>query len=341
MTIRIAVISLLALVAVAQRAPAQGLTVSLFERYLETLRLEAGIPGLSVAVIQDGQTWDNGFGFQNLEDSVRATATTPYPITDLSQIVAAALLLERCFEAGRIDLADHVRQWAEQFPEPETTVRHLLAHTAPAAGFRYDSARYASLSTVITQCTNQTYPLLVISGLLNRLGMVDSVPSHDLSILTPLLPNSEINDYAPVLRRLAVPYRVDSNRRATRSEYRAPALDASTGIVSTARDLARLDAALTDGVLVTQETLEAAWRNQGPIPTGLGWFVQTYNGERVVWHFGMAEGAYSSLWLKVPRRGLTLILLANSDRLSSPYHLENGDVTASLFAKLFLSLFVR
>jgi CubicO group peptidase (beta-lactamase class C family) len=75
-------------------------------------------------------------------------------------------------------------------------------------------------------------------------------------------------------------------------------------------------------------------------PTGLGWFVQAYNGAHLVWHFGVAPGAYSSLILKVPSRNLTLILLANSDGLNQPFALDRGDVTASLFAKLFLSLFV-
>jgi hypothetical protein len=42
----------------------------------------------------------------------------------------------------------------------------------------------------------------------------------------------------------------------------------------------------------------------------------------------------------VPGRGLTLILLANSDDLSAPYSLHNGDVTTSLFAQLFLRLFL-
>ncbi len=37
---------------------------------------------------------------------------------------------------------------------------------------------------------------------------------------------------------------------------------------------------------------------------------------------------------------VTLILLANSDGLSAAYGLSNGDVTTSLFAKLFLRLFV-
>jgi len=68
--------------------------------------------------------------------------------------------------------------------------------------------------------------------------------------------------------------------------------------------------------------------------------VQTYNGERIVWQFGNWPEASSALVIKVPARRLTLILLANGDRLSAPFNLQNGDVTTSLFAKLFLRLFL-
>ena len=73
----------------------------------------------------------------------------------------------------------------------------------------------------------------------------------------------------------------------------------------------------------------------------MGWFVQTYNGEKVVWQFGMAENASSSLMIMLPARGLTLILMANSDGLVKLYSPANGDVTLSPFARLFLNLFVR
>src|SRR5262249_3475062 len=137
----------------------------------------------------------------------------------------------------------------------------------------------------------------------------------------------------------------DRNGKASRSDYAPRGLDAALGIVSTVRDLARYDIALDDGVLVRPEYLDVAWHNAtsasgAALPTGLGWFVQTYNGERVVWHFGYAPNAYSSLILKVPGRSLTLILLANSDGLSAPFSLADGDVTASLFARTFLRLFL-
>jgi len=345
-TTRTAAVALLALVALGQHPSAQSLTFSLFERYLESLRLESGIPGLSAAIVQNGRVaWDAGFGYQNVESLVRAEGNTPYPIADLSQTVASTLLLQQCVDSGRLEVSDRVRRWVARYPDESTTVGQLLRHASPAGSFAYDPTRFADLTGVVEQCSSAgfgRYSRVLADEILDRLSMRDSVPGHDLG--EPSSPSRSLHSadaldrYAGVLRRLAVPYKVDSNRRPVRSSYPARSVSASTGIVSTARDLASFDAAL--GVLVTAQTLKEAWSTSGTLPTGLGWFVQKYNGETLVWHFGLAENAFSSLVLKVPGRGLTLVLLANSDGLSAPYPLAKGDVTTSLFAKLFLRLFL-
>jgi CubicO group peptidase (beta-lactamase class C family) len=128
-------------------------------------------------------------------------------------------------------------------------------------------------------------------------------------------------------------------------------ITAANGLVSTAMDLAKFDAALTaaDGdvqsPVLLPDTLNTMWTpafdsNGAQLPTGLGWFVQSYNGEKLVWSFGNVPGAYSALVLKLPNRGVTFILLANSDGLSAPYQLNQGDVTKSVFALVFLRLFL-
>jgi hypothetical protein len=75
-------------------------------------------------------------------------------------------------------------------------------------------------------------------------------------------------------------------------------------------------------------------------PFGMGWFVQYYQGEKLVWQHGYVPDAFSSLILKVPGRQLTLILLANSDGLSAQFALSEGDVTSSPFARTFLRFFL-
>jgi len=344
-TLKLLTVASLALAVVAPHthAQSQSLPVALFERYVDSLRQQAAIPGLSVAITQNGDlVWDKGFGYQDVDNFIGATGDTPYPLLDLTQVLSSTVLLQQCLELRNLDLSDRVRRWNSQFSEDSTTLEQLLSHKAPTGSFQYNSSRYAALTTVIDQCSSGRYARLITEEILNRLGMSNSVPSHDLADGTPTrreFTNNERDRYEAILRRVAVPYKVTGGR-ATRSDYPRPSLSASTGIVSTVRDLARFDAALDDNILLEAETRRRAWEAAGSVPTGLGWFVQQYNGERIVWHFGLARDAYSALYIKVPGRKLTLILLANSDALGAPYTLANGDITVSLFAQLFLKLFV-
>jgi CubicO group peptidase (beta-lactamase class C family) len=184
--------------------------------------------------------------------------------------------------------------------------------------------------------------------LLERAAMKDSVPGTDLwhsdsAVRDEEFESEDIDRYRRVLDRMAVPYKIDTRLRAERTELPPMGITAAGGLLSTVRDLARLDAALDSNVILRQETLDAAWNPMvtpaGFVsPMGLGWFVQSHRGERVVWHFGMIGNAYSSLWLKLPDRKITFILLANSDGLSATFQLSSGNVTKSLFAALFLRL---
>ena len=130
------------------------------------------------------------------------------------------------------------------------------------------------------------------------------------------------------------------------SRYSAITLTPSSGLISTVRDLAKFDLAIRKGVQLRAETLALAWSaptgaGGQRLPHGMGWFVQSYNGEPIVWQFGVSDNGSSSMILTAPFRGLTLILLANSSGLARPFSLEAGDVTVSPFARLFLGIFVR
>lgn len=320
----------------------QNLTVTLFERSLDQLRLESGIPGLSAVIVQGRRVaWEQGFGMADLERSIPARADTPYPVADLTQTFAATLILQRV-ERGDFDLSDRMQRWTTAIPEAAATIEQVLRHTSTGS-YAYDPARFAALTPVLGYYTRVPFRKSLADEILDRVAMRDSVPGHDMEQPSPLdVPFFEPTDlarYASVVRRLAVPYRVDLRRRATRSDYPSRGLTAGTGLIATARDIANFDIALDNGVLLRSDTRAAMWsRRDGP--TGLGWFVQTYGGERVIWHFGNSPNAFSSLVLKVPGRDMTLILLANSDGLSAPFGLAQGDVTASLFARLFLRTFV-
>ena len=332
----------------AQNQAAAGIIP--FESYLEALRVQASIPGMSAALVQDGQVvWERGLGFQNQESRIRATPDTPYAIADLSQTFAAVLLLQ-CAEQRRLEINAPLRRYGAAVADTDATVRQILSHTSASNGetFHYDPERYAQLTQVVEGCIPQPYRKSVAVSLFERLAMKDSVPGRDLTDPT-ILPekifsNDVLDRYRRVLERIAIPYKVDKRGKLTRTDLQLEGVTAASGLVSTVRDLARFDAALDDDVLLLEETRNAAWTpginsQSQPLPTGLGWFVQTYRNDRVVWHFGLVANAYSSLIIKLPARRLTLILLANSDGLSAPFQLDGGDVTKSLFATLFLRLY--
>jgi CubicO group peptidase (beta-lactamase class C family) len=319
------------------------------DAYLESLRQQLAIPGMSAAVVRDGAVvWESGYGFQDVSGRIRATPDTPYPIGDMSGPLAAVMLLE-CVERRQLELEQPLRQYAAELPEGDATLRDLLSHTsaAPEAPFVFAPGRYAQLTRVVERCASEPY-LKSVAKLLDRTAMRDSVPGSEPWNSDALLQDgqfdaADVDRYRRVLARMAAPYKIDRRGRAERLDLPPFGVNASTGLVTTVRDLARLDAALDSGVILRQETLDAAWnpvvsRGGVIVPMGLGWFVQRHRDERVVWHFGLITNAYSSLIVKLPERRLTFILLANSDRLSAPFELPSGDVTRSVFAALFLKL---
>jgi len=325
----------------------QSLTFSLFDSYLNSLRQGAGIPGLSALILQDGViVWERGYGRADLERALEPTSATAYQIGGLSQTMGATLFLKKCGDENSGSPSDPLSLWLPLFPERNTTVAQLLGHVAPIGGYKYDLARFAAVTPAIEACSGMPYQQLVAEDIFSRLGLADSVPGSALGTPTPedvrQFGTNNLARYQVTLGRAAKGYRVDTRGRATRTDLPPSRSNAATGLISTARDLARFDAGLRYNILLRPDTQLNAWTPVGPgFPTGLGWFVQTYNGVPVIWQFGTVPDAFSSLIVKVPTRGLTLILLANSDGLSPPLlALEKGDVTASVFARTFLRMYV-
>src|SRR4051794_36889984 len=224
---RLAVLSILLLLATvlvpAQSSP-PGL-ISNLESYLESLRVQAGIPGMSAAVVQDGEiVWEFGFGYQNVAARIRATPRTPYQIGDLSETFAAVLLLQ-CVEQRRLDLDERVTRYGLSFPEADVTLRQVLTHTStgvPGTSFQFAPDRFAQLAGAVEYCAPQPYRKSVAHRLFNGLAMQDSVPGTDLQdpnvVPEDLFEKSDLERYRDVLARLAVPYKVDGRGRSERME---------------------------------------------------------------------------------------------------------------------------
>ena len=331
---------------------AQNLPYLVFERYLEPLAQQIGLPGLSAVIVRNNRIeWERGYGFANVESRTPAGIDTPYAIGGVTQAVTA-VLIGVCVDRFGFQIDQPIRAFVPSFPQ-NVSIRHVLAH-ASESRFRYDPVAYTALTTVVEQCSGMPYRVATAAEVLNRLRMGSSVPGLDLGrpegdAARQLFTPGEVAIYQRLLERVATPYRIDRNNRHTRVEYPTYGLDATGGLIATARDLFNFESALDSGVPLSRSTLNQMWGNAVVFdgnneriitPTGLGWFVQNATSEPLVWTFGHIPDVSSALILKVPRKNLTLILLSNSGGLASGYNFEQGDVTTSPFVRVFLRLFI-
>ena len=307
-TLRTFTVVLLVSLFFGQQPAAQGLTFALFESYVNALRQQAGIPGLALAIVRDGRLvddWLKGYGVASVSGAVPVLPDTPFAIADLSQTIAATLLLRHCIDRGEAELDDQVHRWSPGFPEAATTFAQLLRIPAPVATVSTVIDMPGSRRRSRSAATSPT-PRLVYDDIMTGLAMTSPVPGGDVrtngSFVRLIFPIPTIREFNCALDRMAVPYRVDSSRRPAPSEYRVPRLDASNGFVGSVRDIANFEAALDGTFLLSRTTRELAWQRRFGGPMGYGWFVQQVNSRKVVWHFGLEPNAFSSLVIKVPDR---------------------------------------
>jgi CubicO group peptidase (beta-lactamase class C family) len=341
-----------ALVIVPASAEDLSFVYSRFGDYVESLRVQTNIPGLAAAIVgRNDIQWERAFGLQDIERSVTTRTDTPMHFDGVTESLTAVLAL-RCVEEGRLSLDDLVGTYRSSSPDAGLTLRQVLTHTtgpADGATYAFHPERLEVFTRVIRSCAVDSFRKS-LSNRFEQWAMMDSVPGQDAPTLTPPaegIPSpSQAARYQSVLDRMAKGYAIDSGGRPRLTDFSSTQLTPATGVVSTVRDMAQFDLALKNGIFVRPETLVAAWRaptnSLGQrLPHGIGWFVQSYNGENVVWQFGTGENGSSSLIVMVPARSLTLVLVANSNGLAKNFQLSNGDLTTSPFGRLFLSTFIR
>ena len=355
--------------------PAAGSPLTVFEQEVVQLQKRYKIPGMSVAILKNQQViYAAGFGLADIENNIPAATDTPYNIASLSKPFASAVLM-KLVEEGQLDLdtpvADILKNtefnygdiqmhgYAEACqkikafgsdPEFEyasllkdyrcetekIAVRHHLTHTAqgaPGARYRYNGLLFGFLSLVAEEASGKPYSDLVVKYIMAPLEMNRTVPCSQKGLCDQIL--AERAKY----------YRVGFGGDFELSSYPTK-LTSSAGIVSTVRDLAKFDVAMDRNLIVNETSKKLMFTpsisNSGDLlPYGLGWFVQIHKGTKLVWHYGWAPKAYSSLILKVPEEDVTLILLANSAGASADFRLGAGNVLRSPFAVVFLNLFTN
>jgi CubicO group peptidase (beta-lactamase class C family) len=340
---------LLAVCAAPPPAPGDGAAaarLAQFEQDVDELRNRLMIPGLSVAVVQDQRlAWARGFGFADLENRVPATPDTLYSIASLTKTFAATLVMQ-LVERGQLDLDEPASHYSADFKDDTVRIKHLISHTSagtPGERFEYDGNRYDYLTAVIEKKTGQPFVKLVVDSFFEPLGMALSVPYHDVVVdadrWRAALGAARLARYEESLARLAQPYSYYGAGEIVHASYPPREVGAAAGLLSTVSDLARYDIAIDRHLLIQQRTQEQAWTpfvsNAGqPLPYGLGWFVTDHHGQRLVWHYGQWGMGFSALYVKMPARNVSMIMLANSEALAA-----NGG--ENLVGNAFVCSFLR
>jgi CubicO group peptidase (beta-lactamase class C family) len=305
--------------------------------YLRAQMERRHVPGLAVAVVRDGKPVKlKGYGVASAELKAPVTKDTAFELASVTkQFTAAAVML--LAEDGKLGLEDPISKHLEGLPEAwqPVTVRQLLDHTSgirsytsvPALEFRkdytkdellklvrdappdfkpgerwsYNNTGYFLLGMLIEKASGREYGTFLRERIFQPLGM------HD----------TRLNDRSAVIpnRARGHSWRDGALRNG---EYVSPTQPYSAGaLVSTVADMAKWDAALTQGSLFKKETLEQMWTpaklNDGkPTTYGLGWQVDTYRTRKRISHGGGIPG-FSTNIMRFPEDRLSVIVLANSD----------------------------
>jgi CubicO group peptidase (beta-lactamase class C family) len=207
----------------------------------------------------------------------------------------------RLVEQGKVKLDDPVSDYGISLDSKEVVrVKHLLSNTSegfPGDGYKYNGNRFAQLNKVVEKATGKTFGEVVISEILDPLGLNETAP-----YLWPEAQGRsqvERQRFENVARNLAAPYALNEDSIPVRGEY-PKSFSVSAGLISSVLDVAKYDIAIDRNRFLSRETQQLAFTpmksNKGrDLPYGLGWFTQNLNGEQLIWHYGY--WVCNSVWM--------------------------------------------
>jgi CubicO group peptidase (beta-lactamase class C family) len=100
--------------------------------YMEQVRNETGVPGISVAVAVGNEiVFSEGVGYAELDNRVPATGRTVHNVGSVSKVLAVVPLMQ-LVERGDVDLDAVIQTYLPYYPEKRwpVTVRQILTHTS-------------------------------------------------------------------------------------------------------------------------------------------------------------------------------------------------------------------
>jgi CubicO group peptidase (beta-lactamase class C family) len=318
--------------------PAQQAAV---DDYVASEMREQRIPGLSLAVLRDGQPiYVKSYGVATLEHSVPVKPETLFQLGSVGKqfTSTAVLLLAR---GHRLELDDPLWKYLPEIPSGwrAVTLRDMLKHQsgipqltppdrdlldlhhdytdeeyirlatslpldfAPGTDASYSDTAYVLLGIVIGRITGGFYGDLLSDRVFHPLGMMRTRIISDIDIIPDR----------------ASGYEIGLSGAIQNQGWVAPALNrtADGSLYSTVLDLAKWDQALWSGTILNHDELARAWTidavHDGGAPLlhyGYGWEINSLRGHRVIEYDGNWAG-FQSAMARYEDRHLTVIALTN------------------------------
>jgi CubicO group peptidase (beta-lactamase class C family) len=317
------------------------------DEYINREMAARHVPGLAFAVIENGRVLREGaYGLANVETGSRVGIDGVFELASVTKPITAVAVM-MLVEQKKLALDDPVGKYLAEVPAAwrEITVRELLSHTS---GLREYGLVKCDGSELLDISTRQQFEDLIKSPLLFApgtgtqysdsgyfiLGMIiESVSGQSYKdflqqrIFGPLeMQHTSVLDQSAIIPNRVSPYtlrkgQLKNARRAWQHE-----LPSWYGIWSTVEDMARFDAGLSSGSLIKPGTLAQMWipatlkdgKNSSIDQNlyGLGWFILSASGHRIVGHPGWT----GTIYVKYPDDHISIILLTNLDAGSGSQH---------------------
>ncbi|MDZ8105622.1 MAG: serine hydrolase domain-containing protein [Nostoc sp. DedQUE12a] len=319
------------------------------DEYIRVTMTTNQIPGLSVAVVQEGKpVLVKGYGLANVEHSVAASEHTVYEIASVGKTFTAAIAM-MLVEEGVISLEEPITNYLDRPPLAwqSVTIKHILAHQSgipsytdapnyweltrlelskseilalvadlplkfqPGEFSAYDNTGYYLLGLMLEKVTGKSYGDLLRDRIFAPLGMNASL----------------MNDPKEIVPNRAAGYRLLNSKLVNKPYYSPSVTYSAGGQLSSVADIVKWEQALCRATLLKQSTLDFMWTahfpNQGDdweklrYVAGLGWWVLNYGDRRVVGHNGSILGFASNITRFIDDK-ITVILFCNLDTISRP-----------------------
>lgn len=331
------------------------------------------VAGLSIAIFRNSrEILASGYGFSDLDRRQPATAETRYDIASVSKLFTALAIL-KLVDEGVLGLDDHVATRLPAFPNPDQgaiSLRQLLNHTSglndyeaadfvrmlhaeappepltpafvldylagrpldapPGAEWQYTNSGFYLAGLIIEQATGTPWGEYVRQAIALPLGLSDTLPCDELR------PDQRSAGYESTdagFERSAV--------------YAEAGVQGDGGLCSTARDLARLPAALAEHSLLPEKLLAEMLRptvlaDGVTVDYGLGVRLGRIDGHPLWGHTGSVLLTYASVVAHYPEDGVTIVVLVNTSNTQADALVVEGGIarevlgmTTSLAAATF------